>query len=341
MTRTTIQAAFIFPSILLLGACGALPDRDNIVYNRDSAPAHSVDIASIPNAEPRIVPYSRYGNPTSYVVNGRRYKVMANSSNFQQQGTASWYGTKFHGRKTSSGEPYDMFAMTAAHKSLPLPTWVEVTNKKNNKRIIVKVNDRGPFVDDRILDLSFAAATKLGVVATGTAPVTIRAIDPAQYLADKKRGGQPGTSSIASTRGLAPSPAGTIIKATTSNLTTTQESVLTSPAPTAVIAAAPQQTVAAQPPTTTPAVATSNKLPAPIGGFYLQIAAFSDRDNAEQLRLKLQPLKPGDIQVNPDNQSGNDLYRVRIGPLSSLSEAGRVAAQVTMLGLGEPKIMLD
>ena len=132
----------------------------------------------IPNAVPRAEARSKYGNPASYEVFGKRYYVLDSSEGFKQKGDASWYGTKFHGQRASSGETYNMYAMTAAHKTLPLPTYVEVKNLNNGRTAIVKVNDRGPFHDGRIIDLSYAAATKLGVVATGTAPVEIRVIGP-------------------------------------------------------------------------------------------------------------------------------------------------------------------
>ena len=145
---------------------------------KDGAPeSYSRDWRSIEDAMPQDEPFSRYGNPDSYEVFGQQYQVMDNNSDFSEQGYASWYGTKFHGQRTSSGEPYDMFAMTAAHKSLRIPTYVEVTNLNNNRRAIVKVNDRGPFHEGRIIDLSYAAATKLGVAETGTAPVKIRVIE--------------------------------------------------------------------------------------------------------------------------------------------------------------------
>lgn len=132
-----------------------------------------------PNAVPKNEPLSRYGNPPSYTVFGKTYKVMQQASGFEEEGIASWYGTKFHGRRTSSGEPYNMYAMTAAHKHLPLPSYVEVTHKQNGRKIIVKVNDRGPFHEGRIIDLSYAAARKLGISATGTGPVSIRVINTA------------------------------------------------------------------------------------------------------------------------------------------------------------------
>ncbi len=122
---------------------------------------------------------SKLGNPTSYVVFGKRYYVLGNAHGFVERGTASWYGKKFHGRKTSSGEIYNMHDMTAAHKTLPLPTYVRVKNLTNGKSVVVKVNDRGPFVGSRIIDLSYAAAQKLGVTGPGTAEVEIAAVTTA------------------------------------------------------------------------------------------------------------------------------------------------------------------
>ena len=153
---------------LLLNSCAAL----------DGAPdGFNPDPSKIRSARPANEPLSRYGNSQSYTVNGQTYQVLTSSEGFVQSGEASWYGTKFHGRNTSSGEPYDMYAMTAAHKTLPLPTYVEVKRIDTGQKLIVKVNDRGPFHPGRIIDLSYAAAHKLGIAGSGTAQVEIRAID--------------------------------------------------------------------------------------------------------------------------------------------------------------------
>jgi len=130
------------------------------------------------DAVPRVEPRSRYGNPRSYTVYGKRYHTLKTSKGYRERGIASWYGTKFHGRRTSSGEPYDMYAMTAAHKTLPLPSYVRVTNLKNQRSVVVRVNDRGPFHTNRIIDLSYAAAWKLGVLSKGTGYVEVVALDP-------------------------------------------------------------------------------------------------------------------------------------------------------------------
>lgn len=157
---------------MLLSSCSSQIKRV------DGPPHFYVDETKIPNARPKPEKLAKIGNKPSYIVFGKRYHVMRSSKYYSAVGTASWYGTMFHKRKTSSGEPYNMLAMTAAHKSLPLPTYVEVTNLKNHRKVIVKVNDRGPFHSNRLIDLSYVAAKKLGMLGKGTALVKVKAIDP-------------------------------------------------------------------------------------------------------------------------------------------------------------------
>ena len=164
----------LFTGLLLLSAC-------THVVKKDGPPNFYVDASKIPNAVPTAESKSKFGNPPVYAVFGKRYHVMKSSKNYEAIGVASWYGTKFHSRKTSSGERYNMLAMTAAHKSLPLPTYVEVTNLENRRQIIVKVNDRGPFERNRLIDLSYVAAKKLGIAGRGTGLVKVKAIDPVRY----------------------------------------------------------------------------------------------------------------------------------------------------------------
>jgi len=173
----------ILLSCFLLFSCGRI-DKVVSPVAVDSAPKKKIDVETIPNAIPKREPKSRYGNPESYVVFGKRYYVMDSSKGYIEKGIASWYGTKFHGRRTSSGETYDMYAMTAAHKSLPLPTYVKVTNLSNDKFIVVKVNDRGPFHENRIIDLSYTAAIKLDIIQKGTGLVEVKAIDPEEPKED-------------------------------------------------------------------------------------------------------------------------------------------------------------
>jgi rare lipoprotein A len=160
-----------FVLILLLAGCAGQPGKDG-PPRRGSAIPPDLPPDPVPRKEAR----SHYGNGPVYEVLGQSYQVMKTSYGYQQTGVASWYGKKFHGRLTSNQEPYDMYAMTAAHKSLPLPTYVRVRNLSNNKSVIVRVNDRGPFVDNRVIDLSYSAAIKLDMIKTGTSLVEVTAI---------------------------------------------------------------------------------------------------------------------------------------------------------------------
>lgn len=174
-----LTLCLILVPLLVLGGCAS--PSSGFLPGQDGGPRKPVNVSDIRNPVPHVEPLSKSGNPRSYVVAGRRYYVLKSSKGYVRRGIASWYGRKFHGRLTASGQPYDMYAMTAANRTLPLPTYVWVTNLRNGRRVIVKVNDRGPFADNRLIDLSYAAAKKLGIVATGTAPVEVRAIDPRAY----------------------------------------------------------------------------------------------------------------------------------------------------------------
>jgi len=264
------------PVFLLAGLLSACGGSALIYDDSDSAPSEHPDLSQVPDAVPRVEPHSRYGNPKSYVVFGKRYYVKETSAGFTQRGIASWYGTKFHGRRTSSGEPYDMFAMTAAHKTLPLPTYLEVVNLRNNKRVIVKANDRGPFHDNRIIDLSYAAATRLGITAKGTGLVEIRALNPAQ------------------------------------------------PTPQPVQQAAVTETNTAISPS-----------------MYLQIGAFASQTNAQGLHNKLHNAAFARTAITTASSNGNTVYRVRIGPLSTVDEADQLTDQLASLGIKNTRVVID
>ena len=163
-----VQLIAVLSGALYLTSCTQVKDSGPDSYHKQW---HEIS-----DAVPVPVERAKYGNPESYEVFGKTYYVLESAEGFQQKGIASWYGNKFHGERTSSGEDYDMYAMTAAHKTLPLPVFVEVINHDNDRKAIVKVNDRGPFHEGRIIDLSYEAATKLGVAQTGTANVSIRVI---------------------------------------------------------------------------------------------------------------------------------------------------------------------
>jgi len=271
---------------------------------RDGAPSGRVDLSSIPDAVPRVEPRSRYGNPASYEVHGKRYYTRKSSRGYRERGKASWYGTKFHGRLTSSREPYDMYAMTAAHRTLPLPTYARVTNLRNGRSVVVKINDRGPFHDDRIIDLSYVAAAKLDIVGHGTGAVEVTAIDPATPASR-----------------LASRPA-------------SRPAYRPAPRP---AAKPPRHYSAPKPPAapTAPALQSGSRL-------YLQIGAFGSRFNAEQLRAKIASRVSETVHIDKLERNRQPLYRVRIGPLDSLQLADTLSGQLyRQLGLGEMRVVTD
>ena len=169
MKRTALVA------VALLAACSSAPKKGG--YYKDDGPGASPpgNLASIPDASPRAEPLHKFAN-RSYERFGKTYTPLASAAGFKQRGLASWYGKKFHGQKTSSGELYDMYAMSAAHPTLPIPSYARVTNVANRKSVVVRINDRGPFHGDRIIDLSYAAAHRLGFVQRGSAEVEVESI---------------------------------------------------------------------------------------------------------------------------------------------------------------------
>ena len=160
---------------LLLISCAG--KKAQVEEPSDGPSMTDLNARDVVDAVPRAEPLARYGNHSPYEVFGKEYTVLPSSKGYHEKGVASWYGSKFHGRRTSSGEPYDMHLATAAHKSLPLPTYAEITNLDNGKKVVVKINDRGPFKHDRLIDMSYGAALRLGMISTGTARVDVRVID--------------------------------------------------------------------------------------------------------------------------------------------------------------------
>jgi len=180
MAKSSWNHALVWVSLAgVLAGCSTVPDSQ-----RSAGPLIKLPEAPVPGDElvPRAEPPSRTGNADTYVVFGRRYRVRETSEGYRERGIASWYGRDFHGRRTSSGPLFNMFDLTAAHKSLPLPTYVRVTNLDNGRDTVVKVTDRGPFVGRRLIDLSYAAAMRLGMEGRGTAPVEVVALEPYQFL---------------------------------------------------------------------------------------------------------------------------------------------------------------
>lgn len=180
LSRRVAVAALVTGS-LLLASLGGCQSGDSFARLKDSGPSYEVDVSQLADAVPRVDPITIAGNKNPYTVNGVTYQLMPTAKGYSEEGMASWYGNKFHGRKTSNGEVYDMYGMTAAHKTLPIPAYVRVTNLANGRQIIVRVNDRGPFHGGRIIDLSYAGAKKLGYANAGTARVRVEAIDPTNF----------------------------------------------------------------------------------------------------------------------------------------------------------------
>jgi rare lipoprotein A len=312
-------AALLGASLLLSGCA---------TTGGDSAPAGAPDLAEIEDAVPKVEPRSRYGNPKSYVVFGKRYYTKASADGHLERGLASWYGKKFHGRRTSSGERYNMHAMTAAHKSLPLPTYVEVTNLRNGRSAVVKVNDRGPFHGRRVIDLSYAAARKLGMVRSGTAMVEVRAIDPR-----RPAGGAGGENLFVDADGGAAE--GAPVKAKTRPARKPAEE------PAIQIASVTSPTERTPGPAddpvkrTEPAVAAAKpeRRPAAASAVYLQVGAFGSRTNAEQLRRQLIDQLAENVLVRTADGSKAPLYKVHVGPLDSRGRADHISEKLASLGL--------
>lgn len=213
MSNTICSTILVIILIVTITGCSSsskkkkAPSKNSRYHlDADEIPKHHEvpNVARIPDAVPKLEPKSKYGNPKQYTVNNRTYKVMSSSKGFHEVGKASWYGKKFHGYKTANGETYDMFGMTAAHKSLPIPCYVRVRNLSNNKQVIVKVNDRGPFHEDRIIDLSYTAASKLNMLNSGTTKVEIVALSPGEII--RSQSVMPGFNDIELPRNSAPMP---------------------------------------------------------------------------------------------------------------------------------------
>ena len=243
--------------------------------NDDSVPdGPPPDINHLVEPVPKVEPRALYGNKSPYTVLGRTYNVLPSASGYVERGIASFYGNKFHGYKTSSLENYDMYSFTAASKTLPLPSYARVTNLANGKSVIVRVNDRGPFHEDRVIDLSYVAAVKIGVWPKGTGLVEVRGIDPGEPVRDL------------------PPP---------------------------------------------PPAAPPGKLP----GIYLQVGAFADAGNAEQVAQRLRAANFAPVQVMDAEINGHTVHRVRLGPLPDVDSSDQVSDRIANMGLPRPRVAVD
>ncbi|WP_302138864.1 septal ring lytic transglycosylase RlpA family protein [Halomonas alkalicola] len=285
----------------------------------DAYPMDPPDVSQIPDAVPRLEPLSRGGNRPTYEVWGKTYQVLPDARGYARQGTASWYGEKFHGYATSNGEIYDMYKMTAAHRSLPLPSYVRVTSLDNGRSAIVRVNDRGPFHNDREIDLSYAAAARLEILERGTGRVKVEAIDVEQWLAENGGGG-----SRSATAAVAP-PA-----------RQAASQVASAPAP----QAAPVAPVAASANGAAASGSTADGRPAdgrPADGrpIYLQIAALGSAESAQALQARLQAELSRPVRV--DTSTG--VHRVQVGPLASADQVEPVRGELRRAGFEQSFIV--
>ncbi|MET3123106.1 rare lipoprotein A [Oxalobacteraceae bacterium GrIS 2.11] len=288
------------------------------------------------DAEPKVEPYSVSGNKP-YVVFGKTYTPMLDDQPFSQRGTGSWYGKKFHGQRTSSGEPYDMYKMTAAHPTLPIPSYARITNLSNGKQVIVKVNDRGPFHTNRIVDLSYTAALKLDYLGKGSSELLLERLLPADIdkMAENKKNnvGSPvaAAAALAVPVATAVAPAITPIaieKVPAPAVTTPKQD---STALDALIAKTdtPLDAVATVPAVTSTANTAS--------GYYLQFGAFGLRSNAEATYTRLQN-KLAQLPEFEIVQQGT-LYRLFSGPFASRDEANNAILLAANVGVPKPIIV--
>jgi peptidoglycan lytic transglycosylase len=271
-----------------------------------NVPSPPADVLAIPDATPRAEPRGTRGNPPFYEVFGKRYYVMAESDGWVERGTASWYGPGFHSASTSLGERYDMYAMTAAHKTLPIPCYAEVTNLRNGRKVVVRINDRGPFVGDRIIDLSYTAAAKLDMLLAGTAPVEVRVISPGAAP------GGPG-SAVPPTMPAAPPPA----------VLPTASVMPPPPAPAVTVVNAP---------------ATRN---AGIAPMFIQAGVFSDHENA---RRRVESLLAAGVELASLDEmprSERTLHRVRVGPFASVEEFDLTMKRLRELGINDARLLTE
>ena len=297
MPRSYLAAAVV----LLTAACSSVPPRTVAPqavppaggkYYLDDGPGSNPppDLDAIPDAVPRIEPLSRAAN-RPYAVFGREYVPATALKPYHERGIASWYGRRFHGQKTSIGEPYDMYAMTAAHPTLPLPSYARVTNVATGSSVVVRVNDRGPFLHDRIIDLSYAAAHRLGIAQNGSGAVDVEAILPGT-LAASARAAQPPLAAVAD----AP--------------------VITAPL------APPAQVEPTVPNADTAPIAGMR------GGYSVQLGAFANFANAQAFLARAQN-QLATAQVEAKIRQAGGLYRVYIGPYPARSDAERLGERIT------------
>jgi rare lipoprotein A len=325
-------------ALLLLVACAHAPPRPSPAHSPAAAPSTTVlprnapDANQVPDAVPREEPRSAFGNPPFYYVAGHRYVVLPSSSGYTERGVASWYGTEFHGLRTSTGESYDMFAMTAAHKTLPLPCYARVTNLSNGRSVVVRINDRGPFVANRIIDLSYSAASRLDMIRNGTAFVQVDVLNPAAppltaSMPVSAPAAQAANAGFSSVPAMSPSAVGPQAPAAPTPAAPNTAATSAAATPT-IAAAAPAPTL---PPTPAPTAG---------GSFYIQVGAYSRAENADGAVRRLRAAGLGSVfTLAPD--AHQPLERVRIGPIANVQQFDATVARLGALGFPNARLAQD
>lgn len=325
-SRCAVHSVITLVILAMLTACGSAPKRSSPTerppaggggggYYLDDGPGANApaNIDAIPDAVPKIEPLSR-GTMRPYNVMGRSYTPMTRLEPYKARGVASWYGRRYHGKQTSSGEIYDMYAMSAAHTVLPIPSYVRVTNIANGKSVVVRVNDRGPFIDNRLIDLSYTAAYKLGILGGGSGMVEVESIIAGQSLVTPQPAAAPPAA-------VAPTPPPTPVAIETAPVTTIP---LPPPVPAAAAPVIP---------------AASSATAAATSGSYLQFGAFGVQANAESYLARLQTQADwltGTLRV----QHSEGIYRVQAGPYTS-EAAAREAAERAGQVLGTKPVVIS
>lgn len=305
----------------------------------DSAPDHEVDASLIPEPEVVAEPRSRYGNRSTYSVLGKKYHVLDNAKGYVEEGLASYYGKKFHGRRTSNMEVYDMYAFTAAHKSLPLPSFARVTNLDNGESVVVRVNDRGPFHKGRIIDLSYAAAVRLGITRAGTGRVEVRALLPgeaAPVLAGKtdERPGHAGVDTRVAAAGASDSGMDALVE----SLPLAAAGALELPPGVRIATGKPTPLAHAAGSATRSDAAAMTA--APGNDVILQVASFSTRDNADRALATLRGAGIDAAELHDATANGTQVWRLRVGPLAA-DAVPALASRIAGLGFGTPQLVSE
>lgn len=306
-------------------------------YYQDDGPGENppANVLAIPDAEPKIEPV-KPGTNRPYVVFGKTYTPLAADQPLKQRGIGSWYGKKFHGQKTASGERYDMYKMTAAHPTMPLPSYARVTNLSNGKQVIVRVNDRGPFHSSRIIDLSYTAAMKLGYVGKGSSELEVERLLPDEIARlEKSRLGERAVVQV-DTAKLTPPPAP--MPPVAAIATPVEPTVQPQSEPLDLMANPPISSTEAVPviePATAPAITASGSV---AGGIYLQLGAFSQALNAEAARARLSH-DAIDILPPLEIAQAGSVFKLFSGPFQTRSDAALAAQKILDASGAKPFIV--